>query len=246
MVAAAVIGGAVIGGVGASVAAGKSAGAENTATTAGINEQNAALSQQATLAAPYTQLGQANIPTYQNLLTGGGPGGPTPEQTLQSLPGYQTTLATGTEAAERSAGASGLNLSGNQVAGVEQFGSQLADSTYQTELQDLLQPIQIGQGAAAGQAANIGTAASNITGLISNQGNTTAAIDANEIAGITKAGSGAINQGLTYQTLNNLNNPNAGAPAGGWQTGGGPDSYAPADAGYSGTYQGALPTYGGP
>lgn len=236
----------MVGAVGSSIAAGKSASATTSATNASIAEQQSAIAQQATLSAPYRQLGEANIPTYQNLLTGGGAGGPTPQQTLESLPGYQFTKSSGIEAAQRAAGASGLNLSGNQVAAVEGFGANLADSTYQTELNNLLTPIQMGQAAAAGQAQAVSGGANNISSLISNQGNTNAAIQANEIAGITKATSGAINQGLTYQTLNNLNNPNGGAPPGGWAVGGGPDSVNPADAGYTGAYQGALPTYGGP
>jgi hypothetical protein len=221
MVAAAVIGAAVVAG-GATVYAGnKAAGATTSASNAAISEQQQALQQQATLSQPYRDLGTNNIQTYQNLLTGAnGPNGAaTPgsaaaganiEQTLQTMPGYQATLDTGIEAAKRSSAASGLNLSGNQVAGVQQFGSQLADSTYQQQLANLLQPIQLGQAAAAGQAANIGTSASNIGQIGINQGNNIANIDANEIAGITRAGSGAANQLITYNTLNGLNNPGGG------------------------------------
>jgi hypothetical protein len=224
MVAAAVVGAAAIGAVGSAVAGGEAASATTNASNNAIREQQAALQQQATLSQPYRDLGTNNIQTYQNLLTGtNGPNGAAApgsaaaganiQQTLQSLPGYQATLNTGTEAAMRAAGASGLNLSGNQVAGVQAFGSQLADSTYQSELANLLQPIQLGQAAAAGQAANVGTAASNIGNIGINQGNNIANIDANEIAGITRAGSTAANQLITYNTLNGLNNPGVSTPA---------------------------------
>lgn len=227
MVAAAVIGAAVVGAAGSAYAGSEAASATGKASNAAISEQQQALQQQATLSQPYRDLGTNNIQTYQNLLTGAnGPNGPaTPgspgaganiEQTLQTMPGYQATLDTGVEAAKRSSAASGLNLSGNQVAGVQAFGSQIADSTYQQQLNNLLQPIQLGQAAAAGQAANVGTSASNIGNIGINQGNNVANIDANEIAGITRAGSTAANQLITYNTLQGLNNPaggGGGAPA---------------------------------
>jgi hypothetical protein len=224
MVAAAVIGAGVVAAAGSVAASSISSSATGKASSAAISEQQAALNQQAQLSQPYRDLGTNNIQTYQNLLTGanGPAGAATPgspgaasniEQTLQSMPGYTATLNTGTEAAERASAAGGLNLSGNQVAGVQQFGSQLADSTYQQQLNNLLQPIQLGQAAAAGQAANVGTTASNIGNIGINQGNNTANIDANEIAGITKAGSNATNQLITYNTLQGLQSPAGGGPA---------------------------------
>jgi len=210
MVAAAIIGAAVVTSAGVAASGSMAAGATKDATNASIAQQNKALSEQAQLSQPYRDLGTTNMQTYQNLLTGGGKGAAGIESTLQSLPGYQATLDTGIEAAKRSSAASGLNLSGNQVAGVETFGAQLADSTYQQQLNNLLQPLQLGQAAAAGQAANVGTSASNISNALINQGNTTANIDANTIAGITKAGSNEANQLVTYNTLRGLNDPGGG------------------------------------
>ena len=242
MVAAAVIGAGVIGAVGSGVAGSEAAGATESSTNAAIQQQQSALTQQATLSQPYRDLGSSNIQTYQNLLTGGGGpnAGANIETTLQNMPGYKATLATGTEAAQRSAAASGLNLSGNQVAGVEQFGAQLADQTYEQQLNNVLQPIQLGQAAAAGQAANVGTSANNISSALINQGNNTANIDANTIAGITKAGSGAANQYLTYNTLQGLNNPGGGGGGGGVPTYGNIDPGSTAVTGIGG------PVYGGP
>lgn len=205
-IATAVIGAAVIGGVATTIASNKAADATKAASNAAIQGEEGALAQQAALSQPYRDLGTSNIPTYQSLLSGG----PKAEQTLQSMPGYQFALSQGTEAAKRSSAASGLNLSGNQVAGVESFGTGLADSTYQTELSNLLQPIQLGQAAAAGQAANVGATANTVGSQLIGQGNTTAGIDANEAAGLTKIVGGAANQYLTYNTLNGLNNPGGG------------------------------------
>lgn len=241
-IATAIVGAGALAATGAVIAANKAAGATKDASNAAISEQKAALQQQAQLSQPYRDLGTSNIQTYQNLLTGGGGpnAGKNIEATLQQTPGYQATYDTGVEAAKRAAAASGLNLSGNQVAGVEQFGAQLADSTYSQRLSELLQPIQIGQAAAAGQAANVGTAASNIGQIGINQGNTNAAISANEIAGITKAASGGVNQYLTYNTLQGLNNPaGGGAGAGFTPNYGGIDPNSPAVTGIGG------PVYGG-
>lgn len=251
MVAAAVIGAAVVGAAGSAYAGSEAASATTNASNNAISAQQSALATQTQLSQPYRDLGTNNIQTYQNLLTGAnGPAGSNAapgsataganiEQTLQNTPGYQATLTTGTEAAQRAAGASGLNLSGNQVAGVQQFGSQLADSTYQTQLANLLQPIQLGQAAAAGQAANVGTSAANVGQIGINQGNNIANIDANEVAGITRAGSTAANQLVTYNTLNGLNNPASPGSGSGtygpWTTNGG--------ANFDGS--GSTPTYSG-
>lgn len=229
--------------VGTAVAGNQAAKATEGATNAAINEQNKALAQQAAINAPYQNLATGVIPTYQSLLTGGGGAnaGANIENTLAQLPGYKAALTTGTEAAERAAGASGLNLSGNQVAGVEQFGATLGDQTYQTELNDLLQPIQIGQASAANQAANIGGAATNISNLLTAQGQTTAGIDANTIAGIAKAGSGVASGLITQNTLAGLQNPDGGNP---YNLGGSISIYDPNAA--PGSINGVVPTYGAP
>lgn len=223
----------VVSAVGTAVASNQASKATEGATNAAIGEQNKALTAQEAATAPYQNLGTTNLPTYQSLLTGGG--GPNAGQNIQNTlaqtPGYQAALTTGTEAAERAAGASGLNLSGNQVAGVEQFGATLGDATYQNALNNALAPIQIGEAAATNTAANIGGAATNISNLLSNQGNTTAAIDANTVAGITKAASGAASQYTTAQTLQGLNNPAGGGNP--YNLGG---SIPTPQAGYNPTY----------
>lgn len=198
------IGGAALLGAGATIyASDNAANATRSASNNAITLQQQALQQQLQLAQPYTDLGKAALPTYESLL-GIGPGGAGDiNKTLESLPGYKATYDQGVEAAKRA----NPNLSGNQVIGAEQFGAQLADSTYSQRLQELLQPIQIGQGAAAGQAANIGATANNVSQIGINQGTNNANIISNEVAGLSKLASGAANQYTTYKTLQNLNNP---------------------------------------
>lgn len=205
-----VAGAVVVAGVAGSViASNKAASATQAGANTAATAQETGLTQELAVAQPYRVQGQQGIQTYNNL-TSASPG--QVQATLQGTPGYQATYGQGVEAAERAAGASGLNLSGNQIAGVESFGAQLGDSTYQQAINNALGQEQIGQAAAAGSAANISSTAGNLSNIAINQGTNLANISSNEIAGITRAGSGAANQYLTYNTLQNLNNPAGGSP----------------------------------
>jgi hypothetical protein len=243
-VAGAIVVGGVIGAVGSNMAAGKAASATRDASNNAVAEQRDALAQQQANAQPYMDLGTKSLPTYQ-ALTSANP--QQVQQTLENTPGYSATRDTGIEAAKRSSAASGLNLSGNQVAAVESFGAQLGDQTYQQAINNALTGVGIGQAAAAGQSANIGAAASNIGGIQIAQGNNIANIDANQIAGITKATTGATNQYMTYNTLQGLNNPAGGGNPGNL---GGSTPTAPAGSNLtydtSGNITGSAPidTYG--
>lgn len=133
-------------------------------------------------------------------------GGGTPEQFLQNTPGYQFTLNQGLDATKNAAAASGMLLSGNTLQGLNQYAAGLADQTYQQQVGNLENVVGMGQAAAAGQAANIGNAASTISGNLINQGNTLAGIDANTVAGITKSIGNGVNNYTTLSTLNALDN----------------------------------------
>lgn len=253
MVAAAIIGGAVVGAAGSAYAGSQAASATTSASNAAIGEQQQALAAQEALAAPYTQLGESAMPLYEQLLgIGGGPsvggpggsgarsataggitytmrpggtmvpqlaaGGASPGAgtgasaggdtgilaALEKTPGYQFTLSQGETGILNAASAQG-GVSGDTLAALDKYNSGLADSTYQSVLGDVQGAVGLGQAAAAGQASNIGTAAGNISQIGINQGNTMAGIDANTIAGITKAVGGGVDSYMTMQALNALN-----------------------------------------
>lgn len=210
MVAAAVIAG-VASVAGSAIAGSEAAGATEYATNAAVSEQQQALQQQAQLAAPYTQLGQSAIPQLQSLLGIGTPGqngqpsAASVQQALAQTPGYQFTQQQGTQNTLNAASAQGLALSGNTLQGLSQFNAGLADQTYQQAVGNLQNTVNTGQAAAAGQATNVGNAASNISNAVISQGNTLAGIDANTIAGITKGVGNAGNSYVTNQTLADLN-----------------------------------------
>lgn len=250
MVAAAIIGGAVVGAAGSAVAGHQASQASKGATNAAIEQQQSALGQQATLSAPYRQLGEAGIPKLEQLLgiappassapqgtAGGfrigpngevlpamtlgpgagtgaaGPGGaPSMQETLASTPGYQFAKEQGLQATTNAATALGLGRSGNTLEAIDKFSTGLADSTYQQTVGNLENVVNTGQAAAAGQAANVGNAAANTSGLIMNQGINQAGIDANTIAGITKSIGNAGNQYISNNTLAGLSNPQLQGP----------------------------------
>lgn len=220
IVAAAVIGAGVIGAVGSSVAASSAAGATNNATNANIAQQNAALQQQATLSQPYRDLGSSAIPLYEQLL-GTAPGS-TPasiSQALQSTPGYQFTQQQG-ETGILNAASLGGGVGGNTLAALDTYNTGLASGTYQNEIADIGGAVASGQAAAAGQAQNVGTAASTIGTALTNQGNTNAGIDANLAAALTKTAGNASNQYISAQTLNALNAQGGTTVAPGYAAGG--------------------------
>src|ERR1700731_661141 len=208
MVAAAVIGGAVIAG-GASRAAGSmAAGATKDATNASIAAQQAAQAKQEALNAPYAAIGTGGaIQQYQNLLGIGPQGSAGIQSTLAATPGYQFAKQQGLDATKNAASAFGMSLSGNTLESLDKFSTGLADSTYQNAVGNAQNAVGIGQNAAAGTGAGIMQTGQGISSTLMNQGNTLAGIDANTAAGVTKAISGGVNQYATYNTLQGLNNP---------------------------------------
>ncbi len=212
MVAAAIVGAGVVGAVGSGVAGSMSASATKDATNASIGEQQWALQQQEKQLAPYQAVGTAAIPKLEQLLGIGGGGSAGIQQTLSQLPGYQFQLQQGLEATKNAASASGMALSGNTLQALDKYSTGLADSTYQQQLQNIESAVGIGQSSAAGQSANIGQAGGNISNALINQGNTTASIDANTIAGISAAGTNAANQYITQNTLADIYGGGANAP----------------------------------
>lgn len=213
MVAAAVIGGAIIAGGATAYAGSEAAGATKDATAASIAAQNSAQGRQQALNAPYAAIGTGGaIQQYEDLLGIGGKGNAGIEKTLAATPGHEFAKTQGLGATKNAASASGMALSGNTLEALDTFSTGLADSTYQNAVGNAQNAVTIGQNAAAGTGAGILQTGANIGNSLINQGNTIAGIDVNTAAGISKAiGSGA-SQYATYNTLQGLNNPYGGSP----------------------------------
>lgn len=151
---------------------------------------------------------------------------------LQNSPGYQFQLQQGNQNVNNQAAASGMQLSGNTLQSLNQFGQGLAGTTYQqylgnignslnayqgyvgdyqNYLGNLMNTVGVGQAAAAGSAANIGNSAAmagqasqNATGTLANANTNLGNIAVNQ--GNTLAGIEAnTTAGLTKSAMNGYN-----------------------------------------
>ena len=176
--AAGALGSAAIGAIGASSAADKQKDAAKKAAKA----QQQALAQQTELARPYVEAGKNALAEYQKLA---------PYQDFgmaqfQADPGYQFRMSEGMKALERSAAGRGLLQSGGTLKGIQQYGQNLASSEYEnafsrylTQREARMDPYRyltgMGQAAAAGQAANVGTTGAALADIAAQRGNVQAA-----------------------------------------------------------------------
>lgn len=227
--AAALAGGsALIGGITSMIGSSQAAGAAKHAANL-ANEQK--LQTRADLL-PYNTAGQNALDPMAHLAadrTGGGPdylaradAALPPQMTqaeLEATPGYQFTLGQGLKAAQSSAAARGLGVSGASMKGALTYATGLADSTYkdqfnlaQTRYSDILglntaqqanltnqfgrynSLATLGENAGA-QTGTIGAGLTNTAANMTNQ----AGIDtAAGISGIGKAATGAAQNYLDY------------------------------------------------
>jgi hypothetical protein len=198
----------VAGAAGSIVAGSEAADATENAAAMQVQAQREALAQQEKLSAPYRGLGESAIPAYQRLL-GIGPNGQqlSPQQISQQLtqmPGYQFQLTQGLENTKRQAAAMGLGLSGNTLQALDKYSQGLASTSYQNQLENLLNPIKIGQASAANQAAAAGQTGANLSNIYGAEGQNQANIAMGTAQGVTNAIGGAANNYVTMNTLKGL------------------------------------------
>lgn len=207
MVAAAIIGAAVVGAAATSHASHEASSATQNATNTAVTAQENALTEQGKLSQPYRDLGESAIPEYMKLLGVGkdGSSGLTPDikSALEGTPGYQFAAGEGQREILNAASTQG-GISGNTLADLAKFRTNLASGTYQQNVDNLGRAVGTGQAAAAGQAQNVGGAAANIGNLVTAQGQTNAGIAANTAAAMTKVAGNAADQYQTYNTLRAL------------------------------------------
>ena len=192
----AAIAGAAIVGAGASIfGASKAAKAtkdaakqQTKATQAAITAEEKALERQIALQEPFRKVGVNALAKY--------PAAAEPTYTpfgmsqFQTDPGYQFRMSEGLKALERSAASRGLLTSGPSAKGIMRFGQDLASDEYQNAFtrymaetqrmrEERLSPLEyqigLGQAAASGQAANVGTTAGSTSNLLQSLGNVNAA-----------------------------------------------------------------------
>jgi hypothetical protein len=178
-VGAAVVGAgaSLIGGSQQAKASKDAAKAQTKATKATIAQQERALERQIGLQEPFRQTGVNALADY------GTASQYTPfgMDQFQADPGYQFRMSEGLKALERSAASRGILQSGGTLKDITRFGQDAASQEYQnafqrylTERQAKLQPLEyrigLGQAAASGQAATIGSTAATVGGLTTSLG----------------------------------------------------------------------------
>ena len=209
--------GSAIAGAGASIfGANKAADAQKKAakkqakaTQAALKQQKEALERQIGLQEPFRQVGVNALAQY--------PTAAAPSYTpfgmpqFKTDPGYNFRLAEGLKALERSASARGLLQSGGTLKGIQQYGQNIASDEYQNAFnrylleqtkmrEERLAPLEyqigLGQAAASGQAANVGTTAGQTSALTLGLGEL-AAQRGNVQAAQYMGGAGAIGNALS-------------------------------------------------
>ena len=179
MVAAAIVGSAVVGGVVASKASSKAAKTQERAAQDATAAQERMFQRQTELQEPFRQGGLTAQNEIMQLLGIGGDktaagygsmGKAFGTEQFQQDPGYAFRQSEGMKALERSAAARGNLLSGSTLKGVQRFGQDLASqeyqnafNRYQTERAAKLNPLQSLMG--SGQSsANVLTGAAGQMG----------------------------------------------------------------------------------
>jgi hypothetical protein len=171
-------GASILGARAQSQAAKDAARSQSRATREAMTSQEKALERQIGLQEPFRQSGVNALAEY------GAASQYTPfgMDQFNADPGYQFRMSEGLKALERSAASRGILSSGQTLKDITRFGQDTASQEYQNafqrylmERQQKLAPLEyrigLGQGAASGQAANVGGAAQNTGRLIEGQGN---------------------------------------------------------------------------
>jgi hypothetical protein len=197
-----VIAGSAIIGAGASIFGGnKAADEQKKAAKKAAKLQKQALAQQLALTKPYVEAGTNALAEYQKMA----PYEDFGMKQFEADPGYNFRMAEGMKGLERSAAARGLLQSGSTLKGIQQYGQNLASAEYEnafsrylTQREASMEPYRyltgLGQAAAAGQAANIGSSGAALAEIAAQRGNASAALAAGTGSAIgnafTSAGQG--------------------------------------------------------
>jgi len=192
MVATAIVGSAVVGGVMASESADTAAGAQTDASNAQIAESRRQFDEIRTLMEPFVEGGTSAFGQQQAML---GISGPEAQQAaidqLNYSPFMAESIRQGENAILQNASATGGLRGGNTQAALAQFRPQLLSQAYDRQFQNLGGLASIGQNAAAG----VGNAGMQSTAQINS---------ALQQAGAAQA-QGALAQGQAWQnTLGGL------------------------------------------
>ena len=215
-IAAAIVGGAVIGGGVSYLAASKGAGAVSDAANTAAGAQNNAtqvaneqFNKQVELNQPFYDVGKGAIPDFQKMLSGG--------YDMKESPAAQYELRKGTQALNRALASRGLSGSGNAANRLTELNQGIAAKDWQNQYSRILDALKLGTGASAsmGNAGNALTSATqsganNLGNITMQNGNTQASL----YAGIPGATANMAATGLNaYNAYNRYNTPSVSTPS---------------------------------
>jgi hypothetical protein len=233
MVAAAIVGGAVVGGLATTVAGNKASSAQRDAAKSASDTELQMFNQNREDLAPYRQAGYTALGQIgAGLQEGGDFNRDFTMEDFNQDPGRQFRFDTGQQALERSASARGGILNGGTLKALTRYGQDYATQEYSSaysrfngdrdrRFNRLASVAGIGQTAAT-QTAQLGTqTAGNIGANITAAGNATAA-NAVNTGNAVNSTVGSLGQFyLQNKFLNNMSGSGGGgsAPAAGWYQG---------------------------
>ncbi len=191
IIGAAILGSAAIGAGASFFGATTQASAEQQAQQQLAQEQGMTLSTIKKYLDPYANFGKSLMPSLQSLITPG----PNQNAALEQTPGFQFAQKWGLKGVQNVQSTRGLG--GNSLAAGAQFGTGLAQGTWQSVVDNLLRGTGIGAGA-AGQAA--GTSAQT-AGIFAPAIAQTTVGQGNAIAGGAMGVSNALGTGVNNALL---------------------------------------------
>lgn len=218
MVAAAIVGTAVVSGAVAYNAAENAEDAQFAATQQANATARDQYGQTRADLLPYNRAGQ-NALTQLMRMTKGNPAAM--QAMLRRLPGYQFARTQGLKAVQNAYGARGLGLSGAALKGAGQFATGLADQTFGAQWDRLMGVATLGENAAA-QIGAFGTKTADIVGNnLIGAGNAQAASQIAQGQAIGSAAGSVGNMYLTNSLLQQHGYPGFFGGGGGGGGGGG-------------------------
>ena len=198
-IAAAIVGGAVVGGVAQSRSASRAVKAQSQAAEAGaaaevesnelaIEEQRRQFDAVVKLLKPYVDAGNTSLDAQGDLLGINGPEAQASAiDALKTSPQYTSLIQSGEEALLQNASATGGLRGGNLQDALAQFRPQILSQLIENQFGKLGQVTSMGQASAAGQAAAGQNTGNVISQLLTNSG--LARSNAFNTAGSASAGS---------------------------------------------------------
>lgn len=170
-IATAIVGSAVVSGVVQSKSASEAAEAQTQSSEASIAEQQRQFDAIQELLKPYVDAGTGAIGGQEALIGLGGPEAQAEAiAALEASPQFESIVSQGEEALLQNAAATGGLRGGNVQGALAQFRPQVLSQLIESQFGKLGQVAQLGQASAAGQAAAGQQTASNISNLLTQQG----------------------------------------------------------------------------